>query len=453
MIRIDILPDDVLLQIFDFYMDATIWREHEWESLVHVCRRWRTLVFRSPRRLNLQLVCTAKTPVRDTLDVWPALPLLIRCDMKSTSGTGNIVAALGQNNHVREVRLWNIAGLKSEEVLAAMEVPFPELTDLEFISDSDHETIPVIRDSFLDGSAPRLRRVEFIGIPFLGLPNLFLSATHLVDLKLLNIPQSGYISPEEFVALLSVLSSLERLAFGFESPQSCPDRETRPLPPSKRSVIPALEWFCFDGVIEYLEGLVTNIDTPQLYEMQITFFNQIDFNTPRLAQFFDRTPDLRKTDAHVRFDEHFARIALQVSPEFYYFGIQVRCREPDWQLSSIEQVCNSLWHPLSTVENLYIEHHYSKQVWKDDSIENTLWLQLLLPFTAVKNLFLSKEFEPGIASALQEMTGVLPSLQNIFVEGLGPSGPFQEKIGLFVATRRLSDYPITISLWGDPQWR
>ncbi|KAN0123625.1 hypothetical protein V8E52_002957 [Russula decolorans] len=132
--------------------------------------------------------------------------------------------------------------------------------------------------------------------------------------------------------------------------------------------------------------------------------------------------------------------------------INISCREPDWQLSSIEQVCNSSLHPLSTVGDLYIEHEYSQLVWKYDSIENTLWLELLLPFTAVKNLYLSKEFAPGIAAALQELVGariaeVLPSLQNILVEGLEPSGPLQENIGQFVAARHLSGHPIAISVW------
>jgi hypothetical protein len=39
--------------------------------------QWRTLVLESPRRLNLRLFCTPKTPVKDTLDVWPALPLIV----------------------------------------------------------------------------------------------------------------------------------------------------------------------------------------------------------------------------------------------------------------------------------------------------------------------------------------------------------------------------------------
>ena len=90
-------------------------------------------------------------------------------------------------------------------------------------------------------------------------------------------------------------------------------------------------------------------------------------------------------------------------------------------------------------------------VWKNDAIDNTLWLELLLPFTAVKDLYLGKEFAPGVAVALQDLIGgiteVLPSLQNIFVEGLEPSGPFQENIGRFVAARQLSDHPIATSDW------
>jgi len=74
-------------------------------------------------------------------------------------------------------------------------------------------------------------------------------------------------------------------------------------------------------------------------------------------------------------------------------------------------------------------------------------------FPAVKNLYLSKEFAPGIAAALQEIVGTeaLPSLRNIFVKGLEPSGPFQENIGQFVAARELSGHSITISVWDGPQ--
>ena len=314
MTRIDGLPDDVLIEIFDFYVDMSPSYEgkkgvEEWQSLVHVCRRWRTLVLESPRRLDLQLYCTPETPAKDTLDVWPALPLIVKGDMIS-SGTDDIISAIGQSNRVCLVKLWGIAGWQLKQVLAAMQVRFPELTDLRLTSKG--ETMPVIPDSFLDGSAPRLQIFYLSGIPFPGLPNLLLSATHLVSLRLTNTPHLGYISPEAIVALLSELSLLEWLTLEFQSPQSRPDRGTRRLPPPKRYVIPALHYFRFKGVIEYLDDLVTGIDTPQLDEMRITFFNQIDFDTPRLAQFIDRTPKLGRRDATVQFYDYFARVGLEL---------------------------------------------------------------------------------------------------------------------------------------------
>ncbi len=189
-----------------------------WQSLVHVCRRWRSIVFGSPRRLNLRLVCTLKRPARDTLDVWPALPLLIRGIITLSSGADNIVVALGQSNRVCQVILWDHANREWEKVLAVMQVPFPELTYLELISDG--ETPPVVTDSFLGGSAPRLQSFQLSGISFPRLPKLLLSATHLVHLGLSNIPHSGYISPEAMATLLSVLSSLESLHLEFQSPIS-----------------------------------------------------------------------------------------------------------------------------------------------------------------------------------------------------------------------------------------
>jgi len=285
------------------------------------------------------------------------------------------------------------------------------------------------------------------GIPFPGLPKLLLSATHLSYLYLTGIPHSGYISPEAMAALLSMLSNLKGLSLHFSSPQSCPGWESRRLSPPKRSVIPALNHLSFRGVIEYFEDLVTYIDAPQLGSMRITFFNQIDFIGPRFAQFISRTQTLKKHGLHVEFYSSSARVQLPSSP--YISEIEISCGEPDWQLSSVVQVCNSCLPPLSMIEDLYIHHRYPQLVWKNDAIENTLWLELLLPFHAVKNLYLSKDFALGIAAALQEIVGteVLPSLQNIFVRGLEPSGPFQESIGQFVAARELSGHSITISVW------
>jgi F-box-like len=52
------LPDDVLLEVFDFYVDEDVDDDadedfgpfeesgiEEWITLAHVCRRWRSVVF------------------------------------------------------------------------------------------------------------------------------------------------------------------------------------------------------------------------------------------------------------------------------------------------------------------------------------------------------------------------------------------------------------------------
>ena len=150
MRRIDVLPDDVLLEIFYFYVDTSLRfggkrATEAWQFLVHVCRRWRRLVFGSPRRLNLRLVCGPETPAKGTLDIWPALPLIVWGSMTISSGTDNIITALEQSNRVSEVYLLNLAVRQLEKVLASMQVPFPELTVLQLVSND--EIPPVIPDS------------------------------------------------------------------------------------------------------------------------------------------------------------------------------------------------------------------------------------------------------------------------------------------------------------------
>jgi hypothetical protein len=98
-----------------------------WQSLVHVCRRWRSLVLASPRRLDLRLYCTPETPAKAKLDIWPALPLIVEGNMALSSGTDNIMAALEKSNRVCQVYLRDLAGWQLEQVLAAMQVPFPEI--------------------------------------------------------------------------------------------------------------------------------------------------------------------------------------------------------------------------------------------------------------------------------------------------------------------------------------
>jgi F-box-like len=442
---IDILPDDVLLAVFEFCMDeVTEW----WQPLVHVCRRWRIVVFGSPRRLRLRLYCTARSRVAMLL-ILPPFPLVIY-DSTSLSGyVDSVLIALQRTDRVEEIHLYHV-GSAIEKVLAEMQVPFPELTSLQLLS--YNKPVPIVPDSFLGGSAPRLRSLRLGGISFPGLPKLLLSATHLVYLHLFNIPHSAYISPDVVVTALSTSSSLGSLALEFQSPQSLLDQASRRPPPLTRAVLPSLTHFYFKGVHEYLEDLVARIDAPRLINLKITFFNDIVFDAPQFIQFISRTPTLKPVEnAHFVFGSR--RGIVNSSSQTSRYEVGVSCRELDWQVSSLEQVCASHLPSLSTLEDLYIyEHLYTGKSYWQDNIENTLWLELLHRFTTVKNLYLSKEFGPRIVAALQESIGdrtteVLPNLQNIFLEGLEPAGHVREDIGRFVAARQLSGHTITVSNW------
>ena len=466
VISIDILPDYVLLAIFDFCADEDQSKKgiEAWQSLVHVCQRWRGVVFGSPRRLNLRLVATNRTPVRDTLDTWPPVPLVIQDNARLTDSESvdNIVTVLERRDRVDTIRLLDVDGPPLEKVLAAMQEPFSELTHLLLVSHD--ETVPVVSDSFLGRSAPRLRFLGLDHIPFPGLPKLLLSAAHLSLLFLWNIPHSGYISPEAMVTALSTLISLEFLRLGFQSPLSHPDQENRSPAPQTRFVLPVLKVLLFKGVCEYLEDLVARIDAPQINHLGITFFNAIVFDTLQFVQFISRTPTLRAFEtARVAFLDSSARVYVSSrTPGSRFLKVAISCRKLYWQVLALEQVCTSCSPPLSTstLEDLYIfraSHSYPD--WQDN-VESMLWPELLRPFTAVKNLYLCKEFAPRIAPALEELiegrtTTILPNLQNIFLEGLQPSGDsglVQEGIGKFVAARQLSGHPTTVSLWErDPE--
>ena len=100
---------------------------------------------------------------------------------------------------------------------------------------------------------------------------------------------------------------------------------------------------------------------------------------------------------------------------------------------------------------LYIFESSPPLYWLE-STESSQWLELLHPFTAVKDLYLSKEFALYIVPALlrsvgEGVTEVLPALRNLFFESIPSPRPVEEISRQFVAARRLSGHQIAISYW------
>ena len=165
------LPDDTLLEIFSIYVNETE-RTEEWHTLGHVCRRWRNVVFASPRRLDLRLFCTESTPVREMLNVWPSLPIII----KSRGDTTSLVEGTD------DINLWGVPSRLLERFAAVTEEPSTTLRFL--LLESKDDPVPVLPETFLGGSAPHLRSLYLRGISFPALPRLLLSASELVKLSL-----------------------------------------------------------------------------------------------------------------------------------------------------------------------------------------------------------------------------------------------------------------------------
>ncbi|KAH9971509.1 hypothetical protein BGW80DRAFT_1460466 [Lactifluus volemus] len=453
------LPDEVLLDIFEFCLhDPVEHRAKAWPKLVHVCQRWRYIVFASPLRLDLCLLCTKRTPVREMLDIWPSLPIEIDYSSIDPQAEDNIIAALEHSNRVRSISLSYIP-MPLENLVAVMQEPFPELESLSL-----HKgwTVPALPNTFLGGSAPRLRSLYLSEIPFPTLPQFLLSSNDLVSLCLWKIPHSGYISPEVMVMCISALTSLRYLSIGFESPASRPDPTNRRPPPLTRAVLPALTNFTFHGVSEYLEDLMAQIDAPLLHSLEILFFNQLVFDIQQVPRFIGHAPALTMPYNSVNiviYADHVGMTFWARSRSSIHdsLSFNIVCRAVDWQVSSMAQICNQLSFILSSIDQLSIAYVGSipqdvgsiPQVDMDD----TQWLELLQPFTAVQTLrILSRHIESLIVPALRGLSGelatqVLPALEELQLSGYQASERYNWP---FVIARQHSDHPVVL---GGLKWR
>jgi hypothetical protein len=177
--------------------------------------------------------------------------------------------------------------------------------------------------------------------------------------------------------------------------------------------------------------------------MDITFFNQLVYDTPQLRHFISRTGVFRTPDsARIFFyDGHVA-----VDGPSPTLSSCILCKPADWQLSSLSQLYNSALYPFPALEHLEI--HNRRTYWVDD-MENVQWLELLRLFPSLKDLVLSGTSFRLVAPALDELDGesvteVLPALQTIVIQGPQSSEPDIKAIGKFIAARQLLGSPVTV---------
>jgi hypothetical protein len=449
-VTIEDLCDDILLNIFLPYLRAS---PRFWPILASVCQKWRQVVLTSPLGLNLQLHCTHGTPVLKALNYWPTIPIVVfyggvpNLDPPAPEDDDNIIAALKQSGRVSSISLTATSSLI--EKLSSISEPISELEELTLLSRENMQlTLP---STFRWG--PRLRALHSTRIAFPSFPQLLLPSHNLVNIQLHEIPSAGYFSPEAFANALSGMTRLQALTLHF---LSFPGRRSHlglPPPPGERILLPALILFKYRGTSKYMDSLVSRIDAPRLGDIDITFFSQPTMDASQLGHFIERTEtQMSLTRGEVQISAHTISITFTNSSTPTRLRLQLSCKQFDWQLSCMAQVCCQFSPFLFRVEELSIKA-IQWSIGHDDPVGEESWLELVRSFRGARDLWIANELTTYVLGALGRAEGghatVLPALDRLFVENptaMNLNEPSCDALMLFFNLRSLSGHPVRLNV-------
>ena len=352
MQMIDMLPDDVLLEIFHAdRIDYLFW---EWVRLIHVCQRWHQIIFDSPLRLCIHLRCTDKIDVKKFLGCWPAFPITVSYTHRKGIGPeyeDNLLEALEHSDRVHHINL-HIMENQLAKLDTVIRKPFPMLTQLHLRRKSWPK--PVLPHGFLSGSASRLQELNLDDVLFPELPKFLMSTRDLVTLHLSRVSvEQDYISPEALVTCLAPLTKLTSLYFLQST--FLPDQLDPAPVPRTRTVLPALTSIDFHCVIRYVDDLVARIDCPRLNSFDLysmdSSFSPIDFQVSQIYKFINRSEDPLLTrfdwiNVDFRSQDYNLRASHKHPP---YIAIFISLSGPNWRPSHIFQLFSQFSPMLSNV--------------------------------------------------------------------------------------------------------
>ena len=403
---IEKLSDEAILNIFRYYLDAS---PRFWPRLVHICRRWRRIVFASQRALHLRLFCTHGTPISKTLDCWPSLPIVVKyggspaLDSPAPEDEDKILATLKRSDRVSSIHLTVTKSLLAK--LSSIEGPFSELEELVLLSQGPRRlTLP---STFRWG--PRLRRFHSTGFT-VPLRRLY-SSRDLVDIRLHGIFNTRYMSPKALTNTLSRMAQLQSLSLHF-LPTVHHITTTRRS--GKRVVLPALTRLNFRGITKYLGDLLARIDAPRLGDIEITCLDEPIFGVLDLHEF---------------------RMEVQKSHR------RADILSSSQQLFSITEICSHFSALLLSVEDLRISA--TRPSSGQDNSDHEQWLRLIHRFKCAKWLYVAGDPSTNSVFSLPlSDTGratLLPALNRLCItEPALHNAPSPNAVASVPDSRRLS---------------
>jgi hypothetical protein len=394
---INTLNDDVLLSIFGSYRldDDKNWNlQLKWFKLIHVCRRWRHLIYGFPSHLDLQLLCTNGTPVADMLNHSPPLPLIINYQntyaTMTTEDEEGILLALRHHDRVRRIVL-HAPHQDLHKFLTAMNENFPTLERLSIVSTSSDDAKLVIPRAF---QAARLSHLTLGGVTLSGESRSLSPTVSLVSLTFTNLRASPYFPAEGLTAQLQLILLLGEMSIGFSVP----------IP---RTTLPAEIRFIRRSVSVYLEDHLARISDSCLRKFDVTLLNQLIYVLPSISRCIDANAEFRFLVAKINFNQNSFSISLSDNREQEAQGdrslnVRVSCKSFDWQVSSAAQICgNELSWMLHWVEELAIDFYNGMPPEWRNEVGSRTWCDLLKPFERVKKLRIGCALTLDLSRALQ----------------------------------------------------
>ncbi|KAI0299798.1 hypothetical protein BC826DRAFT_966802 [Russula brevipes] len=462
-LTIDVLPDDVLLDIFDFCKLASSCPSCGWFKLVHVSRRWRSLVFASRHRLDLRLFCTYGTPVRKILDCWPPLPIIVQYDdptglrPHSTGEDDNIIAALQHSDRVRAIGL-TVGSTLFAKLSPLMQRPLPLLECLT-LRPRNNERL-VLPGTFLGGSTPRLRNLHLDAVASPALPAFLPSCRNLVTAN----PAHTIRHPNP----------------SFPAPPPAPGTSSSPATAGgqqQRVALPALSYFEFRGTSEFLEDFVAKINSaPSLARTCISFFDHErqhhhPFEIPRLAQFIGRTDAQQQQQQHRASEPEpgpgpgltqlaAAQGRARVGAGDGETGDGAGENGDDDRVAPAARLVRAAGpagipdvpdlppdHPAAVARAPTGHPHVRRAARAAGHRDAAEWLGLLYTFGGVERLYVTYGSVPDVARALQRVSGsgewppaeVLPALRELHFDWF--AAKWERAVASFITARELSGHP------------
>ncbi|KAH9062290.1 hypothetical protein EDB87DRAFT_1830498 [Lactarius vividus] len=378
------LPEEVLLEIFDAYRQLhehqpdyeKVWNSRDgWFKLAHVCINWRHIVLLSSSRLRVHLLFTPRrSPTNPVLRRLPPLPILV--DYRTGLWTA------------KEERL-ALAAIRHRSRKVSKCPPHSRVSE------------PILRTTFLSGSAPSLRRLTLRGVGPEYLSPLLSSATGLVELALTPGVMYGAL-PEA-----SLIANLQRILHKIPNPP----------PPACARALSKLTDLILVGHGPYLQVLMGSLAVPSLQHLDVEILAPHTSFVPHLCKFI--------CDAECQF------IAVRLDFSIDFSG---------WKLGFFAETCPKSGHPrpfriifpepvlleeigfmlagpLSTVEELVVEWDTSLTTQQGDRIQ---WRMFFNHIRRVKMVQVPSPVALSVAHSIQlggqePALDFLPALEHVKV--------------------------------------